>query len=56
MLGGSFQIQSKGTDYVVGDKIEVKIISLDEEHNNFVLSNKKIYSDSIETAVGITYP
>lgn len=46
----SSQIQSKGTDYVVGDKIDVKIISLDEEHNNFVLSNKKIYSDSIENA------
>lgn len=44
------QIQSKGTDYVVGDKIDVKIISLDEEHNNFVLSNKKVYSDSIEIA------
>lgn len=46
----SSQIQAKGTEYKVGDKIEVKIISLDEEHNNFVLSNKKIYSDSIETA------
>lgn len=46
----SSQIQNKGTEYVVGDKIDVKIISLDEEHNNFVLSNKKIYSDSIETA------
>lgn len=46
----SSQIQNKGTEYNVGDKIEVKIISLDEEHNNFVLSNKKIYSDSIETA------
>jgi len=46
----SSQIQAKGTDYAVGDKIEVKIISLDEEHNNFVLSNKKIYSDSIENA------
>ncbi len=46
----SSQIQNRGTEYKVGDKMEVKIISLDEEHNNFVLSNKKIYSDSIETA------
>ena len=46
----SSQIQNKGGEYAVGDKIEVKIISLDEEHNNFVLSNKKVYSDSIETA------
>ena len=46
----SSQIQNRGTEYVVGDKIDVKIITLDEEHNNFVLSNKKIYSDSIETA------
>lgn len=44
------QIQNTGVDYKVGDKMEVKIISLDEEHNNFVLSNKKIYSDSIEMA------
>ena len=46
----SSQIQSKGTDDNVGYKIDVKIISLDEEHNNFVLSNKKVYSDSIEIA------
>ena len=46
----SSQIQNRGTEYKVGDKMEVKIISLDEEHNNFVLSNKKIYSDSIENA------
>ena len=44
------QIQNRGVEYAVGDKIEVKIISLDEEHNNFVLSNKKVYSDSIELA------
>ena len=46
----SSQIQARGTEYNVGDKIEVKIISLDEEHNNFVLSNKKVYSDTIENA------
>lgn len=46
----SSQIQNRGVEYKIGDKIEVKIIALDEEHNNFVLSNKKIYSDSIETA------
>lgn len=46
----SSQIQDRTVEYAVGDKIEVKIILLDEEHNNFVLSNKKIYSDSIENA------
>lgn len=46
----SSQIQDRTTEYAVGDKLEVKIISLDEEHNNFVLSNKKIYSDSVENA------
>ena len=35
----SSQIQNRTIEYKVGDKIEVKIISLDEEHNNFVLSN-----------------
>lgn len=44
----SSQIQDRTVEYNVGDKIEIKILSLDEEHNNFVLSNKKVYNDTIE--------
>lgn len=44
----SSQIQDRTVEYKIGDKIEIKILSLDEEHNNFVLSNKKVYNDSVE--------
>lgn len=51
----SSQVQEKETRYVVGDKIEVKILSLDEEQNNLVLSNKKVYSDSLESAKKVVF-
>lgn len=44
----SSQIQDRTVEYNVGDKIEIKILSLDEEHNNFVLSNKKVFNDTVE--------
>lgn len=40
--------QIKVTDYKVSDEIELKILSLDVEKNNFILSNKKLYEDEIE--------
>lgn len=51
----SSQIQERDTKYEIGDKIELKILSLDEEQNNLVLSNKKIYSDSIESAKKVIF-
>ena len=51
----SSQVQEKETRYAVGDKIEVKILSLDEEQNNLVLSNKKVYSDSLESAKKVVF-
>lgn len=51
----SSQIQERETKYAVGDKIEVKILTLDEEQNNLVLSNKKVYSDSIESAKKVVF-
>jgi len=51
----SSQIQERETKYAVGDKIELKILSLDEEQNNLVLSNKKVYNDSIESAKQIVF-
>ena len=51
----SSQVQEKETRYTVGDKIEVKILSLDEEQNNLVLSNKKVYSDSLESAKKVVF-
>ncbi len=51
----SSQVQERETKYAVGDKIEVKILTLDEEQNNLVLSNKKVYSDSIESAKKVVF-
>lgn len=44
----SSHLRSKETDSIVGSKIEVKILSIDVLQNNFILSNKKVYSDSME--------
>ena len=51
----SSQIQERETRYEVGDKIELKILTLDEEQNNLVLSNKKVHSDTIESAKKVVF-
>ena len=40
--------QIKVSDYKISDEIELKILSIDIEKNNFILSNKKLYEDEIE--------
>jgi len=40
------QLRSKDTECSVGDKIELKILTMDAQQNNFILSNKKVYSES----------
>ena len=42
----SSQLRSKETDLEVGSKLELKILTLDSQQNNFILSNKKVYDDS----------
>lgn len=42
----SSQLRSKETDLETGSKIELKILTLDSQQNNFILSNKKVYEDS----------
>lgn len=42
----SSHLRAKDTDNIVGQKIELKILSLDPSQNNFILSNKKVYSDA----------
>ncbi len=42
----SSQLRSKETELEVGSKIELKILTLDPQQNNFILSNKKVYEDS----------
>lgn len=42
----SSHLRAKDTDNIVGQTIELKILSLDPSQNNFILSNKKVYSDA----------
>ena len=44
----SSQLRVKESDLEAGAKIEVKILTLDVQQNNFILSNKKVYDDSIQ--------
>ena len=42
----SSHLRAKDTENIVGQTIELKILSLDPSQNNFILSNKKVYSDA----------
>ncbi len=44
------QSQIKVENYDINDNIEVKILSLDMSKNNFILSNKKVYSEQLEAS------
>ncbi len=46
----SSQLRCKETDLEVGAKIELKILTLDSQQNNFILSNKKVYDDTATEA------
>lgn len=41
----SSHLRNKETDHNVGDKIELKILTLDPQQNNFILSNKKVFTE-----------
>ena len=42
------QLYSASSNVQVGDKIELKILTVDKKQNNLILSNKKVYEASIE--------
>lgn len=44
----SSHLRCKESDIKTGDKIELKILTLDSQQNNFILSNKKVFSESAE--------
>ena len=46
----SSQLRAKESDLEVGSKIELKILTLEPQQNNFILSNKKVYDDSVVEA------
>ncbi len=46
----SSQLRARESEIEVGAKLELKILTLDVQQNNFILSNKKVYEDSAEEA------
>lgn len=44
------QLRARETEIEVGSEIEVKILSLDVQQNNFILSSKKVYDDTVQEA------
>lgn len=44
------QLRARETDIEVGSKLELKILTLDSQQSNFILSNRKVYEDSAEEA------
>jgi len=41
----SSHLRVKSVDDIIGQKLELKILSMDAQQSNFILSNKKVYSD-----------
>ena len=46
----SSQLRARETEVEVGSKLELKILTLDVQQNNFILSNKKVFEDTVEEA------
>lgn len=44
----SSHLRVKATEDMVGSEIELKILSMDSQQGNFILSNKKVYSEDKE--------
>ncbi len=44
----SSHLRSKDMENIAEQKIELKILTMDIAQNNFILSNRKVYSDNIE--------
>lgn len=46
----SSHLRCRESELNVGDKIELKILTLDSQQNNFILSNKKVFAENAEAA------
>ncbi len=44
----SSQLKNRDQQFEVGNKLELKILTLDSQQNSFILSNKKVYSETTE--------
>ncbi len=44
----SSHLRAKSLENIVGEKIELKILTMDAQQGNFILSNRKVYADDKE--------
>lgn len=44
----SSHLRIKETEFAAGEKLELKILTLDSQQNNLILSNKKVYTENNE--------
>lgn len=44
----SSHLRAKSLDNIVGDKIDLKILTMDAQQGNFILSNRKVYAEDKE--------
>lgn len=44
----SSHLRAKSIENIVGEKIDLKILTMDAQQGNFILSNRKVYSDDKE--------
>lgn len=44
----SSHLRAKSLDNIVGEKIDLKILTMDSQQGNFILSNRKVYTDDKE--------
>ncbi len=51
----SSHLRAKTLENIVGDKIDLKILTMDAQQGNFILSNRKVYSDDKEEAKRDTF-
>ncbi|MBQ2645083.1 30S ribosomal protein S1 [bacterium] len=51
----SSHLRVKTTDDMVGTKLELKILSMDAQQGNFILSNKKVYAEDREESKKDTF-
>ncbi|MDD3238305.1 MAG: S1 RNA-binding domain-containing protein [Candidatus Gastranaerophilales bacterium] len=51
----SSHLRAKSIENIVGEKIELKILTMDAQQGNFILSNRKVYADDKEESKRDTF-
>lgn len=51
----SSHLRAKSLDNIIGEKIDLKILTMDAQQGNFILSNRKVYADDKEESKRDTF-